>query len=90
MGAFNELIISDEEGGEIKIQYKCGVVWQRVYHLNQPLEFEDNDRMRFGEHFIFGISEVHGLWKYYKLILKDGAFIDFSETTEREYEANLF
>jgi hypothetical protein len=46
--------------------------------------------MRFGEHFIFGISEVHGLWKYYKLILKDGAFIDFSETTEREYEAKLF
>jgi hypothetical protein len=36
------------------------------------------------------MSEVDGLWKYYKLILKDGAFIDFSETTEREYEANLF
>lgn len=86
MSSFNELVVFDEQGNELSIQFKAGIVWQYRYKLGETIKFDDGDPLAKGRHDVYGIASVEDSRAHYKLLLEEGAFVQFTSVSEAEYE----
>ncbi|WP_156398335.1 hypothetical protein [Caulobacter sp. Root1455] len=92
MSAYNELVLTGDDGREIDIQFKLGLCWQRRYKLNEEIEFLEGQSGREGAFEVPGVSGGPGQWRFFALHVEDGRItavrsIDETESDRLEAQA---
>lgn len=86
MGAYNELIIQDERGAEIAVQFKFGTRFQFRYRVGDEIEFLGRTPTSITEVRGIASDPANERWRYFSIKFNGGKIESYRELTEAEYE----
>jgi hypothetical protein len=89
MGAYNELVVPDDQRGELEIQFKYGVVFQFKYRLG--------DKIQFSGEVPDGVSEIPGTafdpktarYRFFVIKFNGDEIKTTEEVSEAEFKAKF-